>query len=85
MRLLVNENISRTVVADLRQSGHDVLSAKESLRGQSDQSLLARAVEESRVLVTQDKDFGELAWRSRLPATCGVLLFRLGGHGKSRK
>jgi hypothetical protein len=32
---------------------------------------------ESRILLTFDKDFGELAWREGLPATCGVILFRL--------
>ena len=38
---------------------------------------MALAVRENRVLVTQDKDFGELAFRSKLPATCGVVLFRV--------
>jgi predicted nuclease of predicted toxin-antitoxin system len=79
MRLLLNENVSRTVIRALRQRGHDVLSAKESLRGQSDQAILARALAEERLVVTHDKDFGELAFRSRLPAQCGVLLFRLAG------
>jgi hypothetical protein len=29
--------------------------------------------------VTQDKDFGELAFRKKLPAACGIILFRLSG------
>jgi predicted nuclease of predicted toxin-antitoxin system len=33
------------------------------------------------VLLTFDKDFGELAWRSGLPATCGIVLFRLPALG----
>jgi predicted nuclease of predicted toxin-antitoxin system len=40
---------------------------------------LARAQAEGRLLVTFDKDFGELAWRLKLPADCGVVLFRLTG------
>lgn len=80
MRLLANENISGTVIHALRQRGHDVLSAKESMRGESDATLLERARREDRLLVTHDKDFGELAFRSRLPAACGIILFRLGGH-----
>ncbi len=32
------------------------------------------------MLVTQDKDFGELAFRSHLPSDCGVILFRLDGE-----
>lgn len=39
--------------------------------------MLARAVREDRILLTFDKDFGELAWRAGLPATAGVVLFRL--------
>ena len=80
MRFLADENISGTVIATLRRNGHDVVSVKESLRGQPDRALLARARDEQRVLVTHDKDFGELAFRSRLPAECGVLLFRLAGE-----
>lgn len=38
--------------------------------------MLARAVLGRRVLLTFDKDFGELAWRRGLPADCGIVLFR---------
>jgi predicted nuclease of predicted toxin-antitoxin system len=79
MRLLANENVSGAVVQALRQRGHDVLSAKESLRGQTDRAVLARARADQRLLVTHDKDFGELAFGSRLPAECGIVLFRLAG------
>jgi len=81
MRLLTNENVSDTVVRTLRERGHDVLSAKESMRSQPDEKLLARAQVEGRVLVTHDKDFGELAFGSRLPGECGVILLRLAGDG----
>jgi predicted nuclease of predicted toxin-antitoxin system len=56
-----------------------VLSAKESLRSETDVTILASAQAEKRIVVTHDKDFGELAFRSHLPATCGVVLFRLTG------
>jgi len=79
MRLLANENVSATVIQALRQRGHDVLSAKESMRGESDPAVLLRARQEGRLVVTHDKDFGELAFRKGLPAECGILLFRLGG------
>lgn len=82
MRFLTNENIASTVVAGLREAGHDCLSAKESMRGRPDREILARAVAEGRILVTFDKDFGELAFRSRLPATCGVVLFRITQRGR---
>jgi predicted nuclease of predicted toxin-antitoxin system len=78
-RWIVNENVSRTVIRTLRERGHDVLSIKESLRGASDTDILARAQAEERVVVTQDKDFGELAFRFGLPAANGVVLLRLSG------
>jgi hypothetical protein len=45
----------------------------------SDQAVLATAQTEDRLVLTHDKDFGELAFRSNLPATCGILLIRLAG------
>jgi predicted nuclease of predicted toxin-antitoxin system len=77
MDLLVNENVSGTVIRELRQRGHNVLSVKESMRAERDEVILARAERERRIVVTHDKDFGELAVRWRLPASCGVILFRL--------
>jgi hypothetical protein len=41
--------------------------------------VLATAQTEDRLVLTHDKDFGELAFRSNLPATCGILLIRLAG------
>jgi predicted nuclease of predicted toxin-antitoxin system len=79
MRILANENVTRTVVEGLRASGHDVLSVKESLRGEKDDAILARAQAETRVVLTHDKDFGELAFRVGLPAESGVILMRLSG------
>jgi len=79
MRLILNENISNTVAQSLRAIGHDVLAVKESMRGESDSNILARAQAEFRLVVTQDKDFGELAFRFGLPAGCGIILFRLAG------
>jgi hypothetical protein len=81
LRLLLDENVSATVTEGLRQRGHDVLAAKESMRSQPDDVVLARAQVEGRLVVTHDKDFGELAFRSRLPAACGIILFRLSGPG----
>ena len=45
--------------------------------GIPDEEVIARAVREDRVLLTQDKDFGALAFRAGLPATSGVVLFRV--------
>ena len=49
------------------------------MRGAGDREVLARAQEEGRLVVTFDKDFGELAYRFGLPSSSGVILFRLSG------
>ena len=77
MLLLANENCPRGLVEALREDGHNVLWARETLPGTVDEGVLARARREGRILVTFDKDFGELAFRSRLPADSGVVLLRI--------
>ena len=79
MRVIANENIAGAVVRGLRRLGHDVLSVKESMRGADDLSILRRAEGEGRLIITHDKDFGELAFRRCRPASCGIILFRLSG------
>ncbi|HSN85704.1 MAG TPA: DUF5615 family PIN-like protein [Thermoanaerobaculia bacterium] len=80
MRILADENFPVFLIQELRQRGHDVASVKETLRGASDREILKRAQEEDRLVVTFDKDFGELAYRFSLPASSGVILFRLSGN-----
>ncbi len=77
MRLLENENFPLDAVEALRADGHDVMWIREEGRGSSDEQILARAQREKRILITFDKDFGELAFRSKLPAASGVILFRV--------
>lgn len=79
MRILANENIAGTVIRELRNGGHDVLSVKESMRSAADEVVMLRAHEEKRLLITHDKDFGESAFRWGLLADSGVILFRLTG------
>ena len=79
MKIFANENIAGSIIRTLRERGHDVLSVKESMRGTSDKEILARAQDEGRLVVTHDKDFGELAFRWGLPAQCGIILLRTTG------
>ena len=75
MRFLANENFPGDAVRALRARAHDVAWIRTDNPGSSDQEVLARAMREHRVLVTFDKDFGELAWKAGLPAECGIVLF----------
>jgi predicted nuclease of predicted toxin-antitoxin system len=82
MRIIANENVAATVISELRRRGHDVNWIKESNPGVGDEAVLATAQNEQRLVLTHDKDFGELAFRYGLPAACGVLLIRLSGSGR---
>lgn len=79
MRILANENVPGPVVAGLRERGHDVAAVKETMPGAPDRVVLQRAQAEARLIVTFDKDFGELAVRFGLSAPTGIVLLRLGG------
>ena len=77
MHLLANENFPGVAVDALRARGHDVAWVRTDAPGSDDRTVLARAVAEGRLLLTFDKDFGELAFRAGLPASSGVVLFRI--------
>jgi predicted nuclease of predicted toxin-antitoxin system len=76
MRLIVDESTGVVVGRWLRSLGHDVLSIREDRPRMVDEDILALAVQMDRVIVTNDKDFGELVFRER-QAHRGVILLRL--------
>lgn len=78
MRFLLDACVaSRTLHEALVDLGHDVLSAWEGYAHTTDEALLALAYQESRVLVTEDKDFGELVFLRRQSHPCIVRLVEL--------
>jgi predicted nuclease of predicted toxin-antitoxin system len=77
MRLLANENFPALAVVALRRAGHDVAWVHEDAPGSPDDRVLARGQDENRILLTFDKDFGELAFRRGADASAGVVLFRV--------
>ena len=76
MRVLADENISRSIVIWLRDQGHDVLYAAESRVRTPDADLLTEAEAQRYVVLTEDKDFGELVFHERRNSH-GVILLRL--------
>lgn len=76
--MLVDENIDPDVAAWLKAAGFDVLDVKQAgLQGTADVDLLRRAVNENRVVVTHDADFGTLAMHQGEPVV-GLLFLRPG-------
>jgi len=76
--LLADENVQRTVVDSLRQKGHVVHHVQEMTPGVPDDTVLEMATHESAILLTYDRDFGELVFRQKRIAR-GVILVRFPG------
>jgi predicted nuclease of predicted toxin-antitoxin system len=78
VNLLAEESVDHQIVDRLRQDGHAVRYIAFMERGISDSMVLDLANQEADVLLTADRDFGELVFRQgRL--TSGILLARLAG------
>jgi predicted nuclease of predicted toxin-antitoxin system len=84
VKLLCDEGVDRPIVNGLRGAGHEVSYVAEMSPGISDDEVLATAAEQQAVVVTIDKDFGELVYRQGRTHD-GVLLIRLHGLGASDK
>ncbi len=76
MRFLVDECSGPALAQWLRGQGHDVFSVYEEARGMDDRDVVQKAFAENRILITNDKDFGERIYRERYPHR-GVVLMRL--------
>jgi predicted nuclease of predicted toxin-antitoxin system len=74
VKLLIDENVGIEVYLKLKQKGLDVVSAINSMKGASDEEIILKAINENRVIVTSDKEFGWLAFLYKPP---GVILLRL--------
>jgi predicted nuclease of predicted toxin-antitoxin system len=75
VQLLADESVDFGVVRALRTAGYDVLAIAELEPGIPDREVAARAFREQRILLTEDKDFGQLVYASGTSAY-GVVLLR---------
>ena len=76
MRFLIDECTGPAVAKWLQGLPHDVFSVYDESRGLDDESIVSKANLENYILITNDKDFGELVFRMRKPHK-GVILLRL--------
>ncbi len=84
MKFLADECCDAGIVASLRTAGHDVVYVPERQAGITDDQVLQMAFAEGRILLTEDKDFGELAYRLKKPAY-GMILIRIDVKERQRK
>jgi predicted nuclease of predicted toxin-antitoxin system len=76
VRWLADECVGAPLVTSLRSLGHDVLHVAEIAAGLSDLDVIGLAAREKRILLTEDKDFGELVFRRKHPVP-GLVLLRI--------
>ncbi len=74
--LLADENFPIASVRRLRSVGIDVVAIVEETPGATDAQVLQRAEQEQRIILTFDRDYGELIFRHRLGRPVGVVYFR---------
>lgn len=84
MIFVADESVDQQIVIELRKSGHQVTFVAEMEPGISDKAVLELANKQNAVLITADKDFGEIVFRQRQIIT-GVILIRLAGLSQESK
>lgn len=82
MRFLADESCDFVVVRALRAAGHDVSAVSEFQQRSIDEQLMNLANSEGRILITEDKDFGWLAFAAHVNAP-GVILIRFPGLSRA--
>ncbi len=76
-KFLVDESTGRKIFELLSKSGYDVKSVSQIIKGATDDKVLKFAKKEKRIIITDDKDFGELIFRRKMGSS-GVMLLRTG-------
>lgn len=83
MRFLADESCDFAVVNVLRKAGHDVTAVAEIIPAATDDAVLSLARSETRILLTEDKDFGLLAYAGGRQ-TAGIILIRFPGNARKQ-
>jgi predicted nuclease of predicted toxin-antitoxin system len=81
LRFLADESCDFGVVSALRAEGYDVLALLEITSRTVDSDVITQAYEENRILLTEDKDFGQLVFASQVDSA-GVVLIRYPGNAR---
>jgi predicted nuclease of predicted toxin-antitoxin system len=76
MKFLVDECVGPSVARWLQENNFDTISIYDDFPGIDDNAVLHKALLENRILITSDKDFGEMIFKKKMQH-CGVILLRL--------
>lgn len=84
MKFVADESCAAPVLRALREAGHDVIAIAEVAQGAADEQVLKLALNENRVVITENSDFGELVF-GRGRCSAGVILVRFPSHVRRTK
>ena len=84
MKFIIDESIDFPIEEALTDRNHEVISIRKFFRGIDDEEIVLMANDSASLIVTSDKDFGELAFRQRMGHK-GVVLIRLDGLSNDPK
>lgn len=84
IKFLVDVGVGNKVEVWLNLQGFDTKAVRDLDPRMTDNEILQMAVDENRIVITMDKDFGELIYHMKMPHT-GVILLRLDGYSSEEK
>lgn len=84
MKFLADENIEKSIVDELREMGYDIKWVADAGLRMDDMAVFNAAGREKRILLTNDKDFGEIVFRQRFVSS-GIVLLRIKGQDAGEK
>jgi predicted nuclease of predicted toxin-antitoxin system len=74
MKFLIDENVGYSIIQYLRDKGFDLKSVSELFPSRDDVFIINTAYKEERIIVTNDKDFGYLIFKTKMPPPAIILL-----------
>lgn len=79
MRFLANENFPYPSILLLRSKGFSIVSIMEELSGSTDETVLDKAIRDQLIILTFDRDYGELLFKYMKDPPPAVVYFRTKG------
>ncbi len=77
--MIADESLNKNLLVALRNAGHDILSISEQYFGISDEEVAEMSLFPPRIIISEDKDFGELVYHQKT-SVAGVILLRYQPH-----
>ncbi len=76
MKFLADENVPLPSAILLRNRGWDIRHVAEDCPSEKDSAIMKMAKDEARIIITFDRDYGELVFKRQLPSPAGIIYLR---------